>query len=1168
MPDDQSLTMDNGGDGLTYLEEMRLAKIVRKTMPGHGRRSLLHRSASSRTLIVQDRRRSSGTMGHPPQRRQSGGSRGSDLQRLSNSFALKSMMQFLPENFDLNEDEDEDDDEDDVAKDEDDPEEADAGRKSRASALSNAKAWKSMAHHIRFANTDDESLIGDMDMDMEDISDGHDHGERPFYTKPFFDLFFVAAAYNLGNLLISALNKEQWMRGMVYIFGIFGGIYNTFLRCMMYDSQFSVHDHAHRLLEVVRIFLVSVVVLHIKSIDLLMDPRSAETFTLTMAMFLETLVHVILNLELFWFGEGDTSAIKNQTQRELFTNLLPLSAIYLAATIVSGIRYFSDATDTVYPGGTAEDPNETKYGYDKAHRGLGSEYAGAVASDPDWRVADVPLVLCFVASVVSIGIQGISSLKLSPNVPDIRSKIVPMNSDFFIHRFGEFTMLFFGEAVMGLLIVETTESSSYYMVAMIGVLNVIVLQAFKYESEPHGHGEEHCLWKGLRSFFAYSLLTQVLCLGLIAFAVSFKVGLGILLSEHKSESYDDGGYGYTSSYSNNTASYEDDTYDIDLHAVRALRGLAGAAPTISPRAFQILYCSSLTVVLICIELMAYSHKGLGKTYSFISQRTTRARIQWKRVFGTLFKIGLVGIVTTLYLWVERPGVMVCIGFAISNLFVFAKVVEHITETRSEDWLRKAPSKSNVSGALISREGDETRAMSTRMTKALIRMLDLIVNPPKAQRAYLYHPRRGQRSNGQPYCTIIQRESYSTSTTLPHPNVRITGRPNALQQGDDATTGKHDIYQAICTLFTESEGARLLPLLLDIFNVHAIGGLGIFQEDAAAVNRLRVIHGLRQYPGTITQPSVNFSHSFGYINDVEGQECELVQVDAALLSKAAASRVYLLAHHEATISQHPDREYVPAIPEGTAHTEMLQADKVCFLPFEIVPLVLCRGLTPKQAFQILHPHILQQELADVCKPLLDTLRAVGTQPTTLLGTIPLLEPGPYLLGLPAPADPTLAAAFAALTDYQLRLSENLDQRRQESSKLHTVREVWGPLYTERLLLLCGKTNKADLPPIYTAWAKKSKHEKTHMIPKAPLITTAVLKQFQDCNFYGTNPFDVGDGILPLAFTPPGGSAATLKREHEEQAANVAAYDLHPRQLPLSKRLPGTAKDQGLHSLGLD
>eukprot|EP00536_Pseudo-nitzschia_multiseries_P018507 jgi/Psemu1/55932/gm1.55932_g len=363
--------------------------------------------------------------------------------------------------------------------------------------------------------------------------------------------------------------------------------------------------------------------------------------------------------------------------------------------------------------------------------------------------------------------------------------------------------------------------------------------------------------------------------------------------------------------------------------------------------------------------------------------------------------------------------------------------------------------------------------------------------------------------------------------------------------------RHDIYQAIYTLFNEADGDQLLPLLLDIFNAQAIGGLGIFQEDAAGVDRLRVIHGLRRYPGTITQPSANRGRAFGYIDDVEGQEVELVRVDAALLSRAVASRVYLLAHHEANVSQHPERDYIPAIPEGTAHTEMLQAHKVCFLPFEFIPLVLCRGLTPKQAFQVLQPHIHQQGLGDICKPLLDTLRAVGTQPTTLLGAIRLLEPGPafraeanlraymkknvLLRDLPdlagsAPADPTLTTAFAALKNQQLRLSESLDQRQQESSKLHSVREVWGDLYTERLLLLCGKTTEADLPPIYTAWAKKSKHEKTHMILQsqvatdaynlgiqAPLITTAVLKRFQDCNFYGTDPFDVADGILPLAFS---------------------------------------------------
>eukprot|EP00536_Pseudo-nitzschia_multiseries_P011733 jgi/Psemu1/29779/gm1.29779_g len=56
---------------------------------------------------------------------------------------------------------------------------------------------------------------------------------------------------------------------------------------------------------------------------------------------------------------------------------------------------------------------------------------------------------------------------------------------------------------------------------------------------------------------------------------------------------------------------------------------------------------------------------------------------------------------------------------------------------------------------------------------------------------------------------------------------------------------------------------------------------------------------------------------------------------------------------------------------------------------------------------------------------------------------------------------------------------------------------------------------------------------------PLVSTAVLKRFQDCNFHRTNPYDVAGGILPLAFTPSGGSADTLKQE-QEAAASVAAY----------------------------
>eukprot|EP00536_Pseudo-nitzschia_multiseries_P009107 jgi/Psemu1/22344/gm1.22344_g len=79
------------------------------------------------------------------------------------------------------------------------------------------------------------------------------------------------------------------------------------------------------------------------------------------------------------------------------------------------------------------------------------------------------------------------------------------------------------------------------------------------------------------------------------------------------------------------------------------------------------------------------------------------------------------------------------------------------------------------------------------------------------------------------------------------------------------------------------------------------------------------------------------------------------------------------------------------------------------------------------------------------------------------------------------DALLTATVTALTDHQLKLSEDIDRKRAEAVKRHTVTEVWGPLYTMRLLLLlCRKKDEDELPPIFLAWAKKGKQEKTHTI----------------------------------------------------------------------------------------
>eukprot|EP00536_Pseudo-nitzschia_multiseries_P019258 jgi/Psemu1/231787/e_gw1.4247.1.1 len=391
------------------------------------------------------------------------------------------------------------------------------------------------------------------------------------------------------------------------------------------------------------------------------------------------------------------------------------------------------------------------------------------------------------------------------------------------------------------------------------------------------------------------------------------------------------------------------------------------------------------------------------------------------------------------------------------------------------------------------------------------------------------------------------------------------------------------YQTIYDYFAEETATPiLLGRLLDLFEPEPVGALGIFLTDTFGKARLRLVHGLRKYPGPLTAPSTNKGKAFGYLDDIEGDAGELVLVDAALLEQAPETLVLSLDRHLDVIKHAHHSHMIPMVLGDDPHMEVITPFKACFIPFQLVPLLLGKGLSPIHALNIIYPYLDTLNLALTCAPLLNTLRAAGTDPTIADGGVHFATPGtpfrgepgltlymrnqvlyrdlpglkkpshpgqPPAPGQPAGVDPTLAATLTALANQQLKLSEGLDQRRPPA----TVKNTWGPLYTQRLLLLCGKLEEADLPPIYQAWAQKGKHEKTHMIfqsqvatcaaeflIQAPLVTTAALKKFQDGNFHGTDPFDVADGILPLAFTPPGGSAASLKRE-QEAAATVAAYD---------------------------
>jgi low temperature requirement protein LtrA len=88
----------------------------------------------------------------------------------------------------------------------------------------------------------------------------------------FFDLFYVAAAYNLGVLLMSAMSdSRQWLRGVIYYLGTFGPLWGTWEVSMFYESRYTSVDYAHRMFEVVRYLFVSTAVVHVKPLELLGD---------------------------------------------------------------------------------------------------------------------------------------------------------------------------------------------------------------------------------------------------------------------------------------------------------------------------------------------------------------------------------------------------------------------------------------------------------------------------------------------------------------------------------------------------------------------------------------------------------------------------------------------------------------------------------------------------------------------------------------------------------------------------------------------------------------------------------------------------------------------------------------------------------------------------------
>ena len=132
---------------------------------------------------------------------------------------------------------------------------------------------------------------------------------------------------------------------------------------------------------------------------------------------------------------------------------------------------------------------------------------------------------------------------------------------------------------------------------------------------------------------------------------------------------------------------------------------------------------------------------------------------------------------------------------------------------------------------------------------------------------------------------------------------------------------------------------------------------------------------------------NARREFAYLGEARRGQCQLIQLAVNMFNVTDSFLVLPSPGHIATLETDIAREYVPVLMADDGVSKMLGARQSCFMPFEMMPLLLGKNLSPCQTFSLLYPWLESQGLLEACKPLADFVRVSNTKHSTLTGDMP-------------------------------------------------------------------------------------------------------------------------------------------------------------------------------------
>mmetsp|Transcript_20268 Transcript_20268/g.30429 ORF Transcript_20268/g.30429 Transcript_20268/m.30429 type:complete len:631 (-) Transcript_20268:348-2240(-) len=470
----------------------------------------------------------------------------------------------------------------------------------------------------------------------------------------FFDLFYVAGAYNLSYIIKS----DPSPIGLLYVLGCFAPLMNCFwTQKLFYDGRFQLPDDIlHVILEVLQLCFLATAVLHIRPVAYMSHVSSEpDMFAFCIACWLSVVQGLILNLEIKFWGVNGQLCAKYQAVTSMIEKIPGLLFI-TAATIYSGYLYYgnngNDGGEYGYgdgSNGTALDSSYGDYGDDNGR------LLGAESNEFENKgVYHLPMILMLCGGYAPlISIYPVNYIRgRGGNFKDFT---VPMNITYTIHRFGEWTMLMLGESVLSLLIVEISDGvPEFYFTFYVGIVSVILLQYLYFKSQPH-HADGHALRRSRLGGTAYAWLIQIYSVALIIVGVSYKM----LLNEYQYEMKEADEVVYdTTNYSKSSSS--------SILGRLLAGGDSESKYKMEDRRQRIAYffCASLSVVFACLDLMNLAHNGIKPSTDRCRRNDPTRSFRISAVFFVVvLRVVIILFTATACFYVTEPEFVALVGLA-------------------------------------------------------------------------------------------------------------------------------------------------------------------------------------------------------------------------------------------------------------------------------------------------------------------------------------------------------------------------------------------------------------------------------------------------------------------------------------------------------------------------